>query len=225
MSVVPIPGYPGQYAVPELAAALVAAGSPPANSVTRLYAEQRDLYLDYLNGDGNPADNPDDESQNLAHVRGTAVDIDPTPDRIRRLAAAGLVRPYAYEPWHWQLPGDVRRYPIIRSFPDTQKEWDDMASKDEIKAAVREVLVETRYGIGGRNLFDLGNDARGFASRAATAAEAGTAERIWNHDLTAQDAQGKPILHDGKPVKFKAWGFLTSAVAQATAALKLQQRS
>jgi hypothetical protein len=95
-----------------------AAGSPPLNSAGRLYAAQKyfwDGWVNRLPG-FNPADNPDDERQALAHVRFVAGDIDPTPDRIRRLEAAGLIRPYGHEPWHWELP-NVRSYAIVRSIP------------------------------------------------------------------------------------------------------------
>ncbi len=95
------------------------AGRPPINSAGRLYAEQRELYIGYAERRPGfaPADNPDDESQQLAHCRFVALDIDPTPARVAALGRAGLVRPYWYEPWHWQLPGDVRRFPIVRNLP------------------------------------------------------------------------------------------------------------
>lgn len=113
-----IPGYPpGTYARRILADALAEAGSPPANSITRLYAEQKELHDDYLSGDGAPADDPDASWLPLVHVRGVGADIDPTPDRIARLEAAGLVRPYWYEPWHWQPAGDMTRFELVTAFP------------------------------------------------------------------------------------------------------------
>lgn len=120
LDIIPIPGNPGMYARRAFVDAWHAAGSPPLNSAGRLYAEQKyywDGWRHRLPG-FNPADNPDDETQRLAHVRFVAGDIDPTPDRIRRLSAAGLVRPYPYEPWHWELL-NVRSYPIVRSIPTT----------------------------------------------------------------------------------------------------------
>lgn len=118
LDVIPIPGHPGKYARRAFVEAWQEAGSPPLNSAGRLYAEQKDFYDGYRAGKPGyaPADNPDDESQKLAHVRFVAGDIDPTPDRVRRLAAAGLARPYSYEPWHWELP-NVRSYAIVRSIP------------------------------------------------------------------------------------------------------------
>lgn len=118
LDVVPIPGHPGMYARRVFVEAWQAAGSPPINSAGRLYAKQKEFYDGWVNRlpGFNPADNPDDESQRLAHVRFVAGDIDPTPDRIRRLEAAGLVRPYSYEPWHWELP-NVRQYAIVRFIP------------------------------------------------------------------------------------------------------------
>ena len=124
-----VPGYPpGTFARRALADALVVAGNPRLNSLTRLYAEQKYFWDEYQAGRGAGADNPDDESQPLAHLRGVAADIDSTPARVRALTAAGLVRPYSWEPWHWQLPGDVRRFDIIYNLPapTTPKEDDDM---------------------------------------------------------------------------------------------------
>lgn len=118
LDIIPIPGHAGMYARRAFVEAWQVAGSPPLNSAGRLYLQQKyfwDGWAARLPG-FNPADNPDDESQRLAHVRFAAGDIDPTPDRVRRLEAAGLVRPYSYEPWHWELP-NVRRYAIVRSIP------------------------------------------------------------------------------------------------------------
>jgi hypothetical protein len=131
LDIIELPGQPGKHARRAFVEAWQAAGSPPVNSAGRLYADQKyfwDGWAARLPG-FNPADNPDDESQRLAHVRFGAGDIDPTPDRVRRLEAAGLIRPYDYEPWHWELP-DIRQYAIVRSIPTppppTPSEEDDM---------------------------------------------------------------------------------------------------
>lgn len=118
LDVIPIPGHPGKYARRVAVEAWQAAGSPPINSAGRLYADQKYFWdgWDAREPGFNPADNPDDETERLAHVRFVAFDIDPTPERIRRLEAAGFVRPYKYEPWHWELP-NVRQYAIVRSIP------------------------------------------------------------------------------------------------------------
>lgn len=118
--VIELPGQPGKYGRRALVDAWRAAGSPWVNSAGRLYAEQKHFWDGWVQGlpGFNPADNPDDETQRLAHVRFGALDIDPTPERVRRLAAAGLIRPYAYEPWHWELPS-IRSYSIVRSLPST----------------------------------------------------------------------------------------------------------
>lgn len=135
LDIIPLPGHPGKYARRAFVEAWQEAGSPPVNSAGRLYADQKHFYDGWRAGlpGFNPADNPDDERQRLAHVRFVAGDIDPTPERVRRLAAAGLVRPYSYEPWHWELP-NVRSYAIVRSIPRpaaggviTRPEEDDMA--------------------------------------------------------------------------------------------------
>lgn len=118
LDVIPLPGQPGRHARRLVVQAWQRAGSPPVNSAGRLYAMQKYFYDGWRAGRPgfNPADNPDDESQRLAHVRFAALDIDPTPSRIQKLSAAGLYRPYTYEPWHWEVP-DVRRYAIVRSIP------------------------------------------------------------------------------------------------------------
>lgn len=118
LDIIPIPGHPGKYSRRVIVEAWQAAGSPPINSALRLYDEQKYFYDGWRAGlpGFNPADNPDDEGQQLAHVRGVALDIDPTPDRVRRLKAAGLERPFSYEPWHWVVP-NVRSYAIVRSIP------------------------------------------------------------------------------------------------------------
>lgn len=118
LDIIPLPGHSGMYARRAAVEAWQRAGSPTPTSAGRLYAVQK-YYSDGWKARKpgfNPADDPDDESQRLAHVRFVAFDIDPTPDRIRRLSAAGLIRPYSYEPWHWELP-DVRSYAIVRSIP------------------------------------------------------------------------------------------------------------
>ncbi|MCZ4301273.1 hypothetical protein [Microbacterium oxydans] len=135
LDVVQIPGRPGLYARRAVVNAWEAAGSPPINSAGRLYAEQKRLYDGWRDRKPgfNPADNPDDETQRLAHVRFVALDIDPSPARVRALQAAGLVRPYSYEPWHWELP-NVRQYPIVRSLPATagnQSEEDNMNAEQD----------------------------------------------------------------------------------------------
>ena len=118
LDIIELPGQPGKFARRAFVEAWQAAGSPPVNSAGRLYGVQKHFYDGWVNRlpGFNPADNPDDESQRLAHVRFVAGDIDPTPERIRRLRAAGLIRPYSYEPWHWELP-NVRSYAIVRSIP------------------------------------------------------------------------------------------------------------
>lgn len=127
LDVIPLPGYPDMYARRVAVEAWQAAGSPRPNSAGRLHAKQKEFWDGWvarLPG-FNPADNPDDESQKLAHVRFVAFDIDPTPDRVRRLEAAGFIRPYKHEPWHWELP-NVRQYAIVRSIPTTLKGHTDM---------------------------------------------------------------------------------------------------
>lgn len=44
------------------------------------------------------------------------------------------------------------------------KEWDEMATKDEVKAAFAEVLENHRIGEGGRSLYEQNNDIRKFTA-------------------------------------------------------------
>lgn len=167
LDVIEIPGYPGMYARRALVEAWVEAGSPPItkpDGAGRLHGSQKRLYDGWIQGLPGyfPADNPDDESQALGHVRFAALDIDPTPDRVRRLEAAGLVRPFKHEPWHWALP-DVRRYPIVRSLPTPtgkpSKEEEDMIVNIQGRAGVRSGGL---YYIAGNIATRLGDVAKGF---------------------------------------------------------------
>ena len=109
--------YGDHYAVRDVANAWIAAGSPPINSSWRSYQDQKDAWIRYQNGTGSPADNPDDpDNYALGHTRAAALDIDATPERVARLEAAGLIRPFPYESWHW-APKNVYYYPIVRTLP------------------------------------------------------------------------------------------------------------
>lgn len=131
--IIELPWQPGVYGRRALVDALDRAGRPWTNSVLRLKAEQQKAWDAYQNGTGSPADDPNrPDVFPLAHVRGIAADIDATAENVRRLSAVGLVRPYSYEPWHWQLPGNVRVWPLIDSIP-TQSEEDDMYNDSDRK--------------------------------------------------------------------------------------------
>ncbi|WP_336647515.1 hypothetical protein [Microbacterium sp. MMO-10] len=161
--VVPL-GKTPYFARRAVAEAWAAAGYPPINSATRLYSEQKKLFDGWQAGWAgySPADNPDDTSQALAHVRGVALDITATDSRVEALSAAGLVRPYSYEPWHWQLPGDVRRFPLITAFPNTpaapaveRSEEDTMARL--IRNTDGTIFLADEYGVvDPRKLLDAG---------------------------------------------------------------------
>lgn len=126
------------------------AGRPRINSMHRVYQDQKDAWDAYRAGRGNPADNPDDpKNYELGHVRGIAVDIDATADNVRRLAAVGLVRPFSWESWHWRIAGNVSRFPLLYSLnvvasvdaTPIPKEWDEMASEQQVAAAVEGVVA------------------------------------------------------------------------------------
>lgn len=118
--VIPLPGHPGMHARRVIVEAWQEAGSPPVNSALRLYDEQKwffDMWQAGVPG-FNPADNPDELWRALGHVRGVALDITPTPERVRRLEAAGLERPFPWESWHWAVP-NVHRYALVHIIPAT----------------------------------------------------------------------------------------------------------
>lgn len=111
-------GDTGFFAIEEAEAAWRASGCPPLADAGRLYGDQKYLFTGWVNRlpGFNPADNPDDETQRLAHVRFAAFDLaNPKRDRAA-CEAAGLIFPYSYEPWHCELP-NVKQYPIVRSLP------------------------------------------------------------------------------------------------------------
>jgi hypothetical protein len=115
--IIELPGQPGKHARRVIVEAWQAAGSPPVNSALRLYADQKAAWDRYRNGTGSPADDPDRPHLfQLAHVRGVALDIDATPARVAALAAAGLIRPFWYEPWHWTVR-NVYAYPLVTAIP------------------------------------------------------------------------------------------------------------
>ncbi|GAA5205876.1 hypothetical protein [Microbacterium kyungheense] len=120
LDVIEIPGYPGWFARRVAVEAWQRAGSPRLTSAGRLYASQKYLWDGWaarLPG-FNPADNPDDETQRLAHVRFVAFDLaNPNHDRAA-MQRAGFTFPYSYEPWHAELP-NVRSYAIVRDIPST----------------------------------------------------------------------------------------------------------
>lgn len=120
LDIIELPGQAGLFARRVIVDAWVRAGSPWVNDAGRLKEQQQRAWDAYRNGTGSPADDPNrPELFPLAHVRFVALDITPTPSRVAALSAQGLVRPYSYEPWHWQVPGDVRRYALVESIPST----------------------------------------------------------------------------------------------------------
>lgn len=186
LDIIPIPGHPGMFNRRAWVEAWQAAGSPPINnnSAGRLYGTQKYFWDGWQAGlpGFNPADNPDDERQRLAHVRFVAGDITPTPERVRRLEAAGLIRPYSYEPWHFELP-NVRSYPIVRSIPtaagglapdtDTTQE-EDMPNGYYAKGAKSTAVYWIDQATGKRREVTLGELKAAQAFNVATGGKFGT---------------------------------------------------
>lgn len=122
MDVIEVPWQRGMFGRRALVEALDRAGRPRINSMHRTYSQQKAYWNNspVMGGNGSPADNPDDPtSYELGHVRGIAADIDATAENVRRLSAAGLVRPFSWESWHWRLPGSVQKWPLMFSIPST----------------------------------------------------------------------------------------------------------
>lgn len=116
LDVIEIPGWPGRYARRFIVEMWQDAGSPPINDAGRLKHQQQAAWDASQNGTGSPADDPNrPDIFPLAHVRFVALDVPPAyaPAMLR----AGFVRPYSYEPWHFQASGDVRRFDLVTSIP------------------------------------------------------------------------------------------------------------
>lgn len=90
-------------------------------------------------------------------------------------------------------------------------EWDDDMSKQDVKDAVFEVLTGAGLGPGGRNHFDS-------LKFIAELSAAGVADNVWKQPIIALDENGNPKLDaKGNPIRFQAWGFLSSIAAQVQA--------
>lgn len=145
----------GHYGVRDLYDAWRAAGSPPINDSGRLYAQQKAAWDAYQNGTGSPADNPDQPGNyELAHTRFAALDITATDARVLALSAAGLVRPFSYESWHWRLR-NIYNYPIVTAIPASAASGgstpleDDMTPEQAAQlAAAVENSAEARRMVG-----------------------------------------------------------------------------
>jgi hypothetical protein len=115
-----------------------------------------------------------------------------------------------YEPWHI-----IDRDPYRTSSSPagtTTGEWDAMATKQEIKDAVFEVLTGVKLGPGGRNHFDslkfiadgTYRDTRGDVAAAVAA-----------FPVPAQDGEGRLVRDgNGNPVTYQLQGYLASIAAQ-----------
>lgn len=205
LDVIELPGQPGMYGRRVLVQAWQAAGSPRVTNggAGRLYALQKyywDGWLRRLPG-FNPADNPDDESQRLAHVRFAALDIDPTPARIAALSRAGLIRPYSYEPWHWELP-NVRQYAIVRALPAPAPAATPDPLEDMMTAHVRLYLYTLNNNLLlvdhlNKTIRELGNqntyERRQFDSLPYTAID----DRTWTANFKGFAYVTKPNLAPG----------------------------
>jgi hypothetical protein len=150
--IVEMPGEPGHFARRAIVDPWIRAGQTPVNSAGRLYWEQKQAWIRYQNGTGSPADNPDDPSNyQLGHCRFVALDIDATPQRVRELEAQGLIRPFAYESWHWTVP-NIYDYSIVSALPDNTDYETPAKPKpqeiDMIAVHAKELMPEWRFLIG-----------------------------------------------------------------------------
>lgn len=123
------------------------------------------------------------------------------------------------EPWHFSIADIFRTPPATpaggnsRPIPDT-KEWDEMASKQEIKDALFEVLTQVDLGPGKRNHYDSLKFIADLAARSgATASE--IAQAVASFPVPAQDENGHLIRDDsGNPVTYQLQGYLASTSAR-----------
>lgn len=143
----------------------------------------------------------------LSGMPGAHVHVTLWPTHATRFGYDSSGRPYTV---------DFMNYVGGSSGGGGQGEWDEMATKAEVQQAVADALADTRYGVGSRSLFDLGNDARGFAERAALAAESvGSVAAVIRADLN--------YIHVVSPYSLKAIleaqrnGSVTLTDAQAAA--------
>lgn len=127
-----------------------------------------------------------------------------TDERGDFLEENGWIADVRGEPWH-------REYRAHLDQHRNDGEWDEMATKEEVKQAAKEAMIEVMLTDvrGGRTFW-------GWITHITRQIDQ-VPEKVWNHDLPAQDENGKPIKKSGKPVTFKAWGYLSSAVAQIQA--------
>lgn len=145
-----------------------------------------------------------------------AIDVDPNGlswgqvDRAMVAAgfSAGLITEHMSgirggEPWHYIDFDAFGPVPAGLGGED----WDVMASKQEIKDAVVEVLREVREGPGNRNHWD----SLKFVAAMVAGAQP---EKVWSYPVQYQDADGKPVFEGGRPVTFPARGYLASTNAR-----------
>lgn len=120
------------------------------------------------------------------------------------------------ELWHWTFWGLLGHIGSSSGGGgNDNEEWDEMATEAQVKKAARdavfEVLTGTGLGPGNRNHFD---SLKFIAELAAD----GVADSVWKQPITALDERGNPRLDpQGKPIRFQAWGFLSSIAAQVQA--------
>lgn len=161
--VVSIPGHPNMFVRRVARDAWERAGSPGLRSAGRLYDAQKALFVGWANRlpGFSPADNPDNTSLRLAHVRFIAFDVVPPYTVTQRAAMldAGFVAPYSYEPWHFEVPG-VYNYEIVKSIPSTSSlETVLIESREVMETVVRapnKTIVHFRNG----GKMNFANDAQ-----------------------------------------------------------------
>lgn len=146
-----------------------------------------------------------------------AVDVDPnglTWDQVdQAMEAAGFSARLITEKISGIPGGERWHYIDFNAFGPAPAgtetgEFDSMATKQEIKDALYEVLTEKPgLGPGERNHWD----SLKFIADLAAAAHP---SKIWAHQVQLQDEHGNPIYRDGKPVTFPARGYLASINAQ-----------
>ena len=134
----------GHYAVLDVAMAWHNAGRPRINDSWRSYRDQKNAWNNspVMGGSGSPADNPDDpDNYALGHMRAAALDITPSGDRAQRLYGAGLIRPFAWESWHF-APPNIYYYPPVFVLPANVRHIDDITGQPAVVATLRRRRIE-----------------------------------------------------------------------------------
>lgn len=200
------------YARLVVALAWHAAGRPPINEAWRDYGRQLAFRIAYENGTGSPADDPRNPgSYVLGHVRGIALDIDPTPGRIQALSAAGLVRPFPWESWHWAVSNPYD-YGLVYTLPPNVRSLDEITNPRIDEQEDEDMIIcEIDFGGNGKHIVGL---AKGLFAHLQSGDAPPIAADITGQDRIYQIGGGSlPFLLDRYGCDLNIWDFRENGFA------------